>query len=70
MIRIHFLSIIVGILLILVSNTHNVVWGDSVSSFCYDKVGDDQFCFNSEDHCNEAQNSDQIAESHCYKEDS
>ena len=69
MMRIHYLSIILGILLILVSNTHNVVWGDSVSSFCYDEVGDDQLCFNNEANCNVAQNSDQIAESHCYKED-
>jgi hypothetical protein len=69
MIRIHFLSIIVGILLILVSNTHNLVWGDSVNGFCYDEVGDDHFCFNIEADCNQAQNSDQIAESHCYKEE-
>jgi hypothetical protein len=69
MIRIHFLSIIVGILLILVSNSQNLAWGDSVSGFCYDEVGDDQFCFNNEDDCNKAQNSNQIAESHCYKEE-
>jgi len=69
MIRIHFLSIIVGILLILVSNSHNLAWGDSVSGFCYDEVGDDQFCFNNVDDCNKAQNSNQIAESHCYKEE-
>ena len=69
MIRIHFLSIIVGIVLILVSNSHNLAWEYSVSSFCYDEVGDDQFCLHNEDDCNKAQNSNQIAESHCYKEE-
>lgn len=70
MIKVHFLSIIGGILSIVVSNSLNAAWGDSVSSFCYDEVGDDQFCFNNEGDCNKDQKSDQIAESHCDKEDS
>jgi len=65
MIKVHFLSIIVGILLIVLSNSHNVTWADSFSSSCYDEVGDGQFCFNKEADCNNAQKSDQIAESHC-----
>jgi hypothetical protein len=68
--RIHYLSIVLGIILILVSNTHNVVWGESVSGFCYDEVGDNQFCFNNERDCNKDQKGNQIAESNCYKEDS
>ncbi len=70
MIKVHFLSIIGSILLIVVNNSLNAAWGDSVSSFCYDVVGADHFCFNNEGDWNKTQKSDQIAESHCYKEDS
>jgi hypothetical protein len=65
---VHFLSIIGGILSIVVIPLTRP--GETLSSFCYDEVGDDQFCFNNEGDCNKDQKSDQIPESHCDKEDS
>ena len=47
----------------------NVSWGDTLSSFCYDEVGDNEFCFNNEEDCNKSQKDNQIAESHCYEKD-
>jgi hypothetical protein len=66
-IKITLLSIMISILLF---GVHSLSWGEPVSSFCYDEVGDNQFCFNDEKHCNKDQKTNQIAESHCYKKDS
>jgi hypothetical protein len=37
--------------------------------FCYDQVGDGHHCFEKEGNCKDAEKHDEIAESHCYKED-
>jgi len=42
---------------------------DSDKDFCYDQVGDDQFCFNTKQKCKHEQKHDEIAESPCYNED-
>jgi hypothetical protein len=68
MIEVSLLSIMISILLLGVSAGHNLSWGDPVSDFCYDEVGDNQFCFNNEKDCIKAQRDNQIVESHCYKE--
>jgi hypothetical protein len=70
MIRITLLSIMISMLLFGLSVVHNLSWGESLSDFCYDEVGDNEFCFNNEEACNKDQNGNQIAESNCYKEDS
>ena len=69
-IRISLLSIMISFLLFGLSVVHNLSWGESVTGFCYDEVGDNEFCFNSEEDCNKSQKDNQIAESNCYKEDS
>jgi hypothetical protein len=70
MIRISLLSIMISVLLFGLNVAHNLSWGESVSGFCYDEVGDNQFCFNNEKDCNKDQKRNQMAESSCYKEDS
>jgi hypothetical protein len=70
MIRITLLSIITSVLLFGLSVVHNLSWRKSVSGFCYDEIGDNEFCFNDEEDCNKSQKGDQMAESNCYKEDS
>jgi len=47
----------------------NVSWGDTLSGFCYDEVGDKEFSFNNEEDSNKSQKDNQIAESHCYEKD-
>jgi len=37
--------------------------------FCYDQVGDGHHCFEKVGNCRDVQKHDEIAESHCYKED-
>lgn len=69
MIKISLLSVMIGILLIGLSNLHNLAWADAVSNFCYDEIGDNHFCFSNKEDCDKAQKSNQIAESHCYEED-
>jgi hypothetical protein len=39
------------------------------ADYCYDQVGDGHHCFEKEKRCDKAQKDDEIAESHCYKED-
>jgi len=70
MIRVSLLSIMISVLLFGLSFVHNLSSGESVSGFCYDEVGDNEFCFNNEEDCNKDQKGNQIAESNCYKEDS
>ena len=70
MIRITLLSIMLSVLLFGLSVVHNLSWGESVSGFCYDEVGDNEFCFNNEEDCRKSQKGNQMAESNCYKEDS
>ena len=69
MIKVSLLSIKLSILLFGASIAHNLSWGEPVCDSCYDEVGDNQFCFNNEGDCKEDQRDNQIAESHCYKED-
>jgi hypothetical protein len=68
MINITLSSILISVLLFGVSIVHNLSWGESMSGFCYDVVGDNQFCFNNEEDCNQAQKGNQMAETHCYEE--
>jgi hypothetical protein len=70
MIKITLLIIMISMLLFGLSISHNLSWGESMSGFCYDEVGDNQFYFNNEKECNKNQKGNQIAESNCYKEDS
>jgi hypothetical protein len=70
MIRVSLLSIMISVLLFGLSVVHNLSWAVSVSGFCYDEVGDNEFCFNNQEDCNKHQKVNQIAESNCYKEDS
>jgi hypothetical protein len=70
MIKVSLLSIMIIILLVGVTVAHNLSWGEPLSDFCYDQVGDNEFCFNNEEDCNKDQKGNQIAESNCYKEDS
>jgi hypothetical protein len=69
MIRISLLSIMISLLLFGLSIVPNLSLGVSERGFCYDEVGDNEFCFNSEQDCNKSQKDNQIAESHCYEED-
>ena len=69
MIRISLLSIMISFLLFELSIVPNLSLGESMSNFCYDEVGDNEFCFNSEEDCNKSQKDNQIAESNCYEED-
>ena len=64
------LSGIMTSILLLLFGIHSSSWGESVSSFCYDEVGENHFCFKNEKDCNKEQSDNQIAESPCYKEDS
>ena len=68
-IRISLLSIMISLLLFGLSIVPKSL-GESERGFCYDEVGDNEFCFNSEEDCNKSQKDNQIAESNCYKEDS
>ena len=70
MIRVSLLTIMISVLLFGLSVVHNLSWGESVSGFCYDEVGDNEFCFNNQEDCNKHQKVNQIAESNCYKKDS
>ena len=67
-IRISLLSIMISSLLFGLSLLPNLSSGESVSDFCYDEVGDNEFCFNSEEDCNKSQKDNQIAESNCYED--
>jgi hypothetical protein len=69
-IRISLLIIMISLLLFGLSIVPNLALGDSERGFCYDEVGDNEFCFNSEEDCNKSQKDNQIAESNCYEEDS
>jgi hypothetical protein len=70
MIRISLLSIMISLLLFGLSIVPNLSLGESVRGFCYDEVGDNEFCFNNQEDCNKSQKDNQIAESNCYKEES
>jgi hypothetical protein len=51
--------------------SYNFAWADSHSDkdYCYDQVGDGNFCFDTKQMCRQEQKHDQIAESHCYNKD-
>ena len=68
-IRISLLSIMISLLLFGLSIVPNLSLGESVRGFCYDEVGDNEFCFNNQEDCNKSQKDNQIAESNCYEED-
>lgn len=65
----HILLGIITTILLPLLGIHSSSWGESMSSFCYDEAGDNQFCFKNEKNCNKQQVDDQIAESPCYEED-
>jgi hypothetical protein len=69
MIRVSLLSIMISLLLFALSIVPNLSLGESVRGFCYDEVGDNEFCFNNQEDCNKSQKDNQIAESNCYEED-
>jgi hypothetical protein len=48
-IRISLLSITISLLLFGPSIVPNLSSGESERGFCYDEVGDNEFCFNSEE---------------------
>jgi len=60
----------ISVLLFGLSVVHKLSWGESLSGFCYDVVGDNEYCFNNEEYCSKSQKGDQMAESNYYKEDS
>ena len=64
------LSVIISIVLFVVGIADNLSSGESATGICFDEVGDNRFCFNDMEHCNEVQKRDEMAESNCYKEDS
>jgi hypothetical protein len=68
-IRISLLSIMISLLLFGLSIVPNLSLGELEPGFCYDEVGDNEFCFKSEQDCNSSQKDNQIAESNCYEED-
>jgi len=68
MIRISLLSMMISLLLFGLSIVPNLSLEESVRGFCYDEVGDNEFCFNSEEDCNKSQKDNQIAESNCYED--
>ena len=49
----------------------HIAWSDSDrdKDYCYDQVGDAQFCFDSKEKCRHEQKSDEIGESPCYNKD-
>lgn len=69
MLRISLLSIMLSLLLFGLSIVPNLSLGESEGGFCYDEVGDYEFCFNNQEDCNKSQKDNQIAESNCYEED-
>jgi hypothetical protein len=69
MIRISLLSIMISLLLFGLIIVPNLSLGESERCFCYDEVGDNEFCFNSKEDCNKSQKDNQIAETNCYEED-
>jgi hypothetical protein len=68
MIRISLLSMMISLLLFGLSIAPNLSLGESVRGFCYDEVGDNEFCFNNQEDCNKSQKDNQIAESNCYED--
>jgi hypothetical protein len=70
MIGISLLSIMISLLLFGLSIVPNLSLGESERGFCYDEVGDNEFCFKSQQDCNKSQKDNQIAESNCYEEES
>jgi hypothetical protein len=64
MIKITLLIIMISMLLFGLSVIHNLSWGESMSGFCYDEVGDNQFCFNNEKECNKKQRAIAIKNTH------
>ena len=69
MIRISLLIITISLLLFGLSIVPTLSLGESERGFCYDEVGDNEFCFRIEEDCNKSQKDNQIAESNCYEED-
>lgn len=49
-------------------NMSDYVSAQSSKSFCYDQIGDVQFCFDTEKKCENQLKDDRIAESPCYNE--
>jgi hypothetical protein len=64
------LSVIISTVLIVAGIADNSTRGESAAGFCFDEVGDNRFCFNDPENCNEDQKRDETAESNCYQEDS
>jgi hypothetical protein len=63
------LTVIVISSIYILTNSYNILFADSDKDFCYDQVGDGHFCFDTKEKCKHEQKHDEIAESHCYKED-
>jgi hypothetical protein len=63
--QIILLSIIIsGLFLGIFSLSHDLANADI--DFCYDQVGDDQYCFEKKEKCEIASKDDSMAESPCY----
>lgn len=60
---------IMTLTLALISSLYSVAWADSDKDFCYDQVGDGEFCFNTKQKCKHEQKDDDISESPCYNKD-
>jgi hypothetical protein len=65
MLKIQSVVLLTAVILITYSLDTNVS-AQSGKNFCYDRVGDDQFCFDTKKKCENQLKNDRIDESPCY----
>ena len=57
------------VIFIVANNIPSVISAYRDKDFCYDQVGDGQFCFDKEKQCEKKLKNDNLAESPCYNKD-
>ena len=68
MMKINFFTLL-PVVAILACSVPSGVSAQFEKGFCYDRIGDEQFCFHTENKCESQQKDDHMAESPCYNED-
>jgi hypothetical protein len=64
-----FLLTAMTLIFAVMSGSISLVLAESHEDYCYDQIGDGHTCFETKNKCIQGQQRDDIAESHCYKED-
>lgn len=67
----HIIRLVIIIILsvVTIGSSYKIATVNADKGYCYDQVGDGHHCYQKENSCQKAQKEDDIAESHCYKED-